>query len=87
MRLITEKNKNEIGKRLSAIYYIAVHGFGKGEKTDLESIEKIVEHVYSIAFAVGGERFSNIDIPAYMIRIGEMKERRTDGTDACSDIG
>ena len=86
MRLITEKNKNEIGKRLYAIYYIAVHGFGKGKETDLESMAKIVEHVCDIAFIVGGERFSNIDIPAYVMRIGEMEERRTDGTDAYSDI-
>lgn len=78
MRLITEKNKNKIGKRLSAIYYIAVHGFGNGRETDLESTAKIIEHVYDIAFAVGGERFSNIEIPAYVMRIGEMAERRTD---------
>ena len=78
MRLITEKNKNEIGKRLSAIYYIAVHGFGKGTRTDLESMEKIIEHVYEIAFAVGGEIFSNNDIPAYVMRIEKMEERRTD---------
>ena len=78
MRLITEKNKNEIGKRLSAIFYIAVNGFGKGEETDLESMAKIIEHVHDIAFAIGGERFSNIDIPAYVMRLGEMKERRID---------
>ena len=76
MRLITEKNKNEIGKRLSAIYYITVHGFDNGNRTDLESMAKIIEHVYDIAFAVGGERFSNIDIPAYVKRIEEMGERR-----------
>ena len=75
MRLITEKNKNEIGKRLSAIYYIAVHGFGKGHKTDLEAMAKIIEHVHDIAFAIGGERFSNIDIPAYVMQIGDMVER------------
>lgn len=78
MRLITEKNKIEIGKRLSAIYYIAVHGFGKGKETDFESMAKILEHVYEIAYAVGGERFSNIEIPAYVMRIGEMAERRAD---------
>ena len=76
MRLITEKNKNEIGKRLSAIYCITVHGFGKGQKTDFESMAKIIEHVYDIAFAVGGEKFSNIDIPVYVKRIEEMEERR-----------
>lgn len=74
MRLITEKTKVEIGKRLSAIYYIAIHGFGKGNKTDLEAMEKIVEHIHYIAFAVGGERFSNIDIPAYVMQIGEIRE-------------
>lgn len=79
MRLITEKSKNEIGKRLSAIYYIAVHGFGKGTKTDLESMTKIVEHVYEIAFAVGGERYANIDIPAYVMRLGEQICKDGDG--------
>lgn len=72
MRLITEKSKNEIGERLSAIYYIAVHGFGKGAETDLESTAKIIEHVHDIAYAVGGERFANIDIPAYVMRLGEQ---------------
>lgn len=78
MRLITEKNKNEIGKRLSAIYYITVHGFDSGKKIELESMAKIIEHIYEIVFAVGGERFSNIDIPAYVMRIEKMEERRTD---------
>lgn len=73
MRLITEKSKNEIGKRLSAIYYIAVHGFGKGTETDFESMDKIVEHVHEIAYAVGGERYANIDIPAYVMRLGEQE--------------
>lgn len=72
MRLITEKNKNEIGKRLSAIYYITVHGFDSGKRIELDSMAKIIEHVYEIAFAVGGERFSNIDIPAYVMRIEKM---------------
>ena len=72
MRMITEKNKNEIGKRLSAIYYITVHGFDTGKRIDLESMAKIIEHVYEIAFAIGGERFSNIDIPAYVMRLERM---------------
>lgn len=78
MRLITEKNKNEIGKRLSAIYCITVHGFDSGKKIELESMAKIIEHIYEIAFAVGGERFANNDIPAYVMRIEEMEERKTD---------
>lgn len=81
MRLITEKCKHEIGKRLSAIYYIAVHGFGKGTETDFESMTKIIEHVYEIAYTVGGERYANIDIPAYVKRLGEQKmevEHETD---------
>lgn len=73
MRLITNKKKTEIGKRLSAIYYIAVHGYGHGTKSDLESMEKIIEHVYDIAYMVGGDRFTNIDIPTYVKRIGERK--------------
>ena len=50
MRLITNKKKWEIGKRLSAIYYIAVHGYGRSTMGDLESTEKIIEHVYDIAY-------------------------------------
>ena len=73
MRLITDKKKWEIGKRLSSIYYIAVHGYGRGTKGDLESTEKIIEHVYDIAYMVGGDRFANIEIPAYVKRIGERK--------------
>lgn len=73
MRLITEKSKNEIGKKLSAIYYIAVHGFGNGARSDMESIAKIIEHVHDIAYAVGGERFSHIEIPRY---ICELEKRR-----------
>lgn len=73
MRLITEKSKNEIGKKLSAIYYIAIHGFGNDYASDLESIGKIVEHVHDIAYAVGGERLSHIEIPSYVY---ELERRR-----------
>lgn len=74
MRLISEKNKNDIGKRLSAIYYIVTHGFEIRTEEELESMAKIIEHVCSIAFAVGGERFATIDIPAYVMRLGEQME-------------
>lgn len=76
MKIISEKNKNEIGKKLSAIYYIAVHGFGRGHEADLKSTEKILEHVFDIAFIIGGERFANIDVPAYVMQIEEMTKRR-----------
>ena len=69
MRLITEKSKNEIGKRLAAIYYIAVHGYGNGTRNDLESTSKIIEHVHNIAYAVGGVRFSTVELPGYILRI------------------
>ena len=72
MRLITEKSKNAIGKRLAAIYYIAVHGYGNGTRDDLESTAKIIEHVHDIAYAIGGERFSNVDLIGYVLRIEEM---------------
>lgn len=73
MRLITEKSKNEIGKRLSAIYYIAVHGFGNDVRSNTESTAKIIEHVFDIAYAVGGERFASIEIPSYVY---ELEKRR-----------
>ncbi len=74
MKLISEKNKNEIGKKLSAIYYIAVHGFGNKNEADLKSTEKILEYVFDIAFIVGGEEFASVDIPAYVMQIekGEL---------------
>ena len=80
MRLITEKSKNEIGKRLSAIYYIAVHGFGNGTRSDMESTAKIIEHVHDIAYAVGGERFTNIEIPGYVYKLEKRRgeEHETD---------
>lgn len=74
MRIITDKTKWSIGKRLSAIYYIAVYGFGHGEKQDMECIGKIVEHVCEIAWAVGGERFATIDVPAYVKKIQEVRD-------------
>lgn len=83
MRLITEKSKNEIGKKLSAIYYITIHGFGNGCVSDLESSGKIVEHIHDIAYAVGGERFAHIEIPSYVYelenRIGEEHEQNNLG--------
>ena len=80
MRLITEKSKNEIGKKLSAIYYIAVHGFGNGLASDLDSTGKIIEHVFDIAYAVGGERFSHIEIPSYVYKLERRRgeEHETD---------
>ena len=81
MRLITNKKKAEIGKRLSAIYYIAVHGYGRSTKGDLESMAKILEHVYDIAYMVGGDRFSNIDIPAYVMQISDRIGERKGGAE------
>ena len=81
MRLISEKNKNDIGKRLSAIYYIVTHGFEIRTEEELESMAKIIEHVCSIAFAVGGERFATIELPAYFMRLSEQMEVSDELTD------
>lgn len=75
MRIITEKTKNEIGKRLSAIYYIALHGYGKDTASNFESTSKIIEHVCEIAYKVGGERFSEIEVPAYVWRLQRATQR------------
>ena len=75
MRIITEKAKNEIGKRLSAIYYIALHGYGKDAASDIESTAKIIEHLYEIADKVGGERFSNYEMPAYVLKLHRATQR------------
>ena len=75
MRLITEKNKNEIGKRLSAIYYITVHGFGKGQKTDLESMAKHFnyspQYISKKIKSCSGTTFSGI---VKQIRYGQAKK-------------
>lgn len=76
MRVITEKNKNNIGKRLSAIYYIALHGFGEDVGSNFDSATKIIEHIYDIAYAIGGEHFANIEIPAYVMRLNEYEEKK-----------
>lgn len=80
MRIITDKTKNEIGKRLSAIYYIALHGYGKDTASDFESTAKIIENLYEIAYKVGGERFSNIEVPAYVLKLRDaiQKEKKVE---------
>jgi hypothetical protein len=75
MRIITDKTKNEIGKHLAAIYYIALYGYGKGTAPDLDSTSKIIENLYEIAYKVGGERFSNIEMPAYVLKLRRATQR------------
>lgn len=75
MRIITDKTKNEIGKRLSAIYYIALHGYGKDTASDTASTAKIIENLYEIAYKVGGERFSNYEVPAYVLKLQRAIQR------------
>ena len=76
MRIITDKAKNEIGKRLSAIYYIALYGYGKDTASDTASTAKIIENLHGIADKVGGERFSNIEMPAYVLELQRATQRR-----------
>ena len=85
MRLITNKKKAEIGKRLAAIMYISVHAYGKGVENDLDATSKIIEHVFEIAYAVGGFRFAKFDIPHYAKRLGErIGERKGGADDVCT---
>jgi len=66
VRLITNKARAKIGKRLAAILYIATYGYGKGVKNDLDATTYIIEHVYEIAYAVGGFKFSAFEVPALL---------------------
>ncbi len=75
MRLITNKKKAEIGKRLAAILYIAIHGYGHGLKSDIDAKAKIITHVYEIADMVGGLSFANYEIPKWFDNL----ERCADG--------
>lgn len=79
MRIITDKAKNEIGKRLSAIYYISLYGYGKDTASDIASTAKIIENLYEIADKVGGERFSKIEMPAYVLKLHKAIHREKEG--------
>lgn len=78
MRVITEKSKTDIGKRLAAIHYIALHGFGEDIGSNFESATKIIEHVYDIAYAIGGELLADIEIPAYIARFNEYMKKKNE---------
>lgn len=78
MKVITEKSKNNIGKRLAAIYYIALHGFGEDVGSNFDSATKIIEHIYDIAYAIGGEHLADIVIPAYVARFNEYMEKKNE---------
>lgn len=75
MRIITDKTKNEIGKRLSEIYHIALYGYGKDTASDTASTAKIIENLHEIAYKVGGERFSEIEVPAYVLNLHKAIQR------------
>lgn len=79
MRIITDKTKNEIGKRLSTIYYIALYGYGKDTASDIDSTSKIIENLHEIAYKVGGERFSNIEMPAYVLELQRTTQKEKEG--------
>ena len=76
MRIITDKTKNEIGKRLSAIYHIALYGYGKDTASDTASTAKIIENLHEIAYKVGGERFSNVEMPAYVLELQRAMQKK-----------
>lgn len=76
MKIISKKKQIEIGKRLSAIYYIAVHGYGISDKNDLDAMAKIVEYVADIAYDVGGERMMNIDVPSGVWQLEQYTRRK-----------
>ena len=76
MKVITEKSKNNIGKRLAVIHYIVLHGFGEDVGSNFDSAAKIFEHVFDIAYTIGGEHFANIELPAYVTRLNEYAEEK-----------
>lgn len=78
MRVITEKSKTDIGKRLAAIYYITLHGFGEDVGSNFESATKIIEHIYDIAYTIGGELLADIEIPAYVARFNEYMKKKNE---------
>ena len=84
MRIITDKAKSEIGKSLAAIYHIALYGYGKDTASDIASTAKIIENLYEIADKVGGERFSRVEMPAYVLELHKTihrdKEVEAEGT-------
>ncbi len=79
MKILTEKKQIYIAKRLAAIYYIAVHGFGESKDKDIASMSKIVEHVSDIAWSVGGEIYADITVPSLVYDLQEKLKHRKDG--------
>lgn len=75
MRLITNKKIAKIGKRLAAIMYISIRGYGKGTVNDLDATAHIIDHVYEIADMVGGFDFASYEIPKWLDNL----KRRADG--------
>ncbi|MBE6993384.1 MAG: hypothetical protein E7423_01880 [Ruminococcaceae bacterium] len=81
MRLLTRRKQIAVGKRLAAIYYIAIYGFGHDVRGDMDSIGKIVEHIHDIAMITGGERMARIEVPALVYQLRQMTDKEEDEHD------
>lgn len=79
MIFISRKKKIKLGKLIAATKHIAVHSIGETDKkTQIENMSKIVENLADLAFEIGGERFSMIDVVAEEYALREaLKKRET----------
>lgn len=80
MIFISKKRKNRIGKLIAATKHIAVQSIGESDrKIQIESMSKIIENLAKIAWEVGGDKFTTIEVPAYEHALKSALERREDG--------
>lgn len=77
MIFISKKKKIKLGKLIAATKHIATHSIGEtNKKTQIENMSKIIENLADMAFEIGGERFSMIDVPSIEYQLQEaLKER------------
>lgn len=81
MIFISRKKKIKIGKLIAATKHTATHSIGETDKkVQIENMSKIIENLASMAFEIGGEKFSMIDIPATEKALQEaLKKRNVEG--------
>lgn len=79
MIFISRKKKIKIGKLIAATNFIATHSIGETDKkVQIENMSKIIENLASMAFEIGGVKFSMIDIPATEKALQETLEKRSE---------
>ncbi len=85
MRIIMRKQKDKIGKQLSAIYFIATESMGETKREiKIENMAKIISNVADLAFEIGGEKFATIEVPGYVKFLQDNRDINRKEEEPCS---